>query len=305
MASLRRKLPPLTALTAFEAAARLGSFTKAASELGVTQAAVSRQIHLLEEGLGLQLFRRLHRKIELTEKGRALSGATTSAFNLVADTIADITREDAAPGLTISASVAFSHFWLLPRIASFSRSYPESRLRIISQDSTARLEGGGIDLIIRYGNGMWPDGKAELLFDDEIFPVCSPEYAEKLGEAPELSELVRHPLISSDSEDPSWTGWGEWLAAFAIQPPKRSLGLRCSFYTEAVYAALNGQGIALGWKRLVRHLLDRKVLVRVTEHSIATRNGYFLVEPSREVRNPRVEEFVLWLKDQAHGFEQT
>jgi DNA-binding transcriptional LysR family regulator len=303
LVSLRRKLPPLTGLTAFEAVARLGSFTKAARELGVTQAAVSRQIHLLEESLGFPLFRRLHRKIEATDKGRSLSAAATTAFNLMADTIAEIKRDESHDGLTISASVAFSHFWLLAKIASFSRKHPEIPLRIISQDSAVSLDGGDIDLAIRYGNGMWSDGRAELLFEDEIFPVCSPDYQEKLEGFADLHDLTRHPLISSDTEDPSWTGWDEWFAAFAIRAPRRPSGLRCSFYTEAIYAALNGQGIALGWKRLVQNLLDQKALVRLTEDSITTRNGYFVIEPSRSAKNARVAQFVEWLKHEARDCE--
>ncbi|AJD45677.1 LysR family transcriptional regulator protein (plasmid) [Rhizobium gallicum bv. gallicum R602sp] len=303
LVSLRRKLPPLTGLTAFEAVARVGSFTKAARELGVTQAAVSRQIHLLEESLGFPLFRRLHRKIEATDKGRLLSAAATTAFNLMADTIAEIKRDESHEGLTISASVAFSHFWLLPKIASFSRKHPEIPLRIISQDNAVSLDGGDVDLAIRYGNGMWSDGRAELLFEDEIFPVCSPHYQAKLEGFADLHDLTRHPLISSDTEDPSWTGWDEWFAAFAIRAPRRPSGLRCSFYTEAIYAALNGQGIALGWKRLVQNLLDQKALVRLTEDSIATRNGYFVIEPSRSAKNARVAQFVEWLKHEARDCE--
>lgn len=303
LVSLRRKLPPLTGLTAFEAVARLGSFTKAARELGVTQAAVSRQIHLLEESLGFPLFRRLHRKIEATDKGRSLSAAATTAFNLMADTIAEIKRDESHEGLTISASVAFSHFWLLPKIASFSRKHAEIPLRIISQDNAVSLDGGDVDLAIRYGNGMWSDGRAELLFEDEIFPVCSADYAEKLEGFADLHDLTRHPLISSDTEDPSWTGWDEWFAAFAIGAPRRPSGLRCSFYTEAIYAALNGQGIALGWKRLVQNLLDQKALVRLTEDSITTRNGYFVIEPSRSAKNARVAQFVEWLKHEARDCE--
>ncbi|MFA1672546.1 LysR substrate-binding domain-containing protein [Rhizobium mongolense] len=293
----------MTGLTAFEAVARLGSFTKAARELGVTQAAVSRQIHLLEESLGFPLFRRLHRKIEATDKGRSLSAAATTAFNLMADTIAEIKKDESHEGLTISASVAFSHFWLLPKIASFSRKHPEIPLRIISQDNAVSLDGGDVDLAIRYGNGMWSDGRAELLFEDEIFPVCSPDYQEKLEGFADLHDLTRHPLISSDTEDPSWTGWDEWFAAFAIQAPRRPSGLRCSFYTEAIYAALNGQGIALGWKRLVQNLLDQKALVRLTEDSITTRNGYFVIEPSRSAKNARVAQFVEWLKHEARDCE--
>lgn len=291
----------MTGLTAFEAVARLESFTKAAEELGVTQAAVSRQIHLLEKGFDFPLFRRLHRKIELTERGRLLSMATTTALNLVAETVAEITREETTERLTISSSVAFSHFWLLPKISFFSSTYPGGALRIISQDNSANLVGSDVDIAIRYGNGMWSDGRAELLFEDEIFPVCSQAYAEVVGPMSDLTELLHHPLISYDTEDPSWAGWDEWFAAFSIKAPRRMSGMRCSFYTEAIYAALNGQGIALGWKRLLQDLLNQKALVRLTDQSISTRNGYFIVIPSRSSENLRVFQFVNWLKSELRG----
>ncbi|WP_331372751.1 LysR substrate-binding domain-containing protein [Sinorhizobium chiapasense] len=296
VAGLRKKLPPLTGMTVFEAAARLLSFTRAAAELGVTQAAVSRQIHLLEEAFGFPLFRRLHRRIELTEKGRLLSSATTSAFNLIADTVSDITKDESSGELAISATVAFSQFWLLPKISAFSRAYPQVKLRIITQDKSADVESDDIDLAIRYGNGMWPDGQAEFLFDDEIFPVCSPEYFREIGEISTLAELVQYPLIANDTDDPTWTGWNEWLAAFSVEGPRRSTGLRCSFYTEAIYAALNGQGIALGWKRLVEDLLNQNRLVRLTDASISTRNGYFVVLPRRQKKKEHAELLVRWLK---------
>ncbi|WKL24526.1 LysR family transcriptional regulator (plasmid) [Sinorhizobium meliloti] len=179
--SIRRKLPPLTALTAFEAAARLGSFTKAADELGVTQAAVSRQMHLLEDQLGFPLFHRLHRKIKLTEKGKTLASAAQDAFDLLAAGVAEISKGEHEAELTIAATVAFSHFWLLPRISEFSSQHPEINLRIITQDNMPNIESGDLDVAIRFGNGMWPDGQAELLFEDEIFPICSPKFAERAG----------------------------------------------------------------------------------------------------------------------------
>ncbi|WDZ80364.1 LysR substrate-binding domain-containing protein (plasmid) [Ensifer adhaerens] len=296
MANLRKKLPPLTALTAFEAAARLSSFTRAAAELGVTQAAVSRQIHLLEEDFGFPLFRRLHRKIELTEKGRLLSAATGDAFNLIADTVADLRSEDQDDELAISATISFSHFWLLPRIAAFSRAYPEIKLRIITQDTRTSIEASDVDLAIRYGTGTWSDGQAELLFEDEVFPICSADYLLTAGPIQTLEDLVRHPLISSDIEDPTWTGWEEWLAAFSVKAPKKARGLRCSYYTEAIYAALNGQGIALGWNRLVADLIQQSRLVRLTDASIRTRAAYFVVVPTRKPRKESGRLFIEWLR---------
>lgn len=296
MANLRKKLPPLTALTAFEAAARLSSFTRAAMELGVTQAAISRQIHVLEDDFGFPLFRRLHRKIELTEKGRLLSAAAGDAFNLIADTVADLRSEGADDELAISATISFSHFWLLPRIAAFSRAHPEIKLRIITQDTRTSIEASDVDLAIRYGTGTWADGQAEFLFEDEVFPICSMDYLQAASPIRTPQDLVGHPLISSDIDDPTWTGWDEWLAAFSVKTAKKGRGLRCSFYTEAIYAAMNGQGIALGWSRLVSDLIQQSRLVRLTDASIQTRAAYFVVTPARKPKKESSRAFIEWLK---------
>ncbi|MFC3076036.1 LysR substrate-binding domain-containing protein [Shinella pollutisoli] len=296
MASLRKKLPPLTALTAFEAAARLSSFTRAAAELGVTQAAISHQIHVLEQDFGFPLFRRLHRRIELTEKGRLLSAAAGDAFNLIAETVTSLREDGPDDELAISATISFSHFWLLPRIAAFSRACPEVKLRIITQDARTSIEASDVDLAIRYGTGAWSDGQAEFLFEDEVFPICSADYARAAGPIRTPEDLVGHPLISSDADDPTWTGWEEWLAAFSVKPTKKGRGLRCSFYSEAIYAAMNGQGIALGWSRLVADLIQQNRLVRLTEASIRTRAAYFVVVPQRKVQKESVRLFIEWLR---------
>ncbi|MGJ7043552.1 DNA-binding transcriptional LysR family regulator [Shinella sp. BE166] len=295
----RRKLPPLTALTAFESAARLASFTKAANELGVTQAAISRQIHLLEAYFGFALFIRGHRKIEVTEKGRVLASASQDAFDIIATSVSDITRDAQDVDLTIAATVAFSHFWLLPRISEFSRDHPDINLRILTQDHVPNIESSDLDIAIRFGSGMWADGQANVLFEDEIFPVCSPAFAQNAGSIETPHDLLAYPLISNTADDPTWTGWSEWLAAFAVELPKRKSGLRCSFYTEAIYAALNGQGITLGWRRLVEDLLVQGRLIRLTNSAVKTRNAYFAVVPKRRRQTEASRLFQAWLAETA------
>ncbi|MET2831185.1 LysR substrate-binding domain-containing protein [Mesorhizobium shangrilense] len=300
MKSIRRQLPPLTALTAFEAAARLSSFTKAAGELGITQAAVSRQIHLLEQDFGFPLFMRSHRKVVLTVKGKLLSEATSSAFNLLTETVTDLRQGGTSADLTISATVAFSHFWLVPRISEFSRQHPEINLRIVTQDDIPDLQRGEMDVAIRFGTGMWADGHAEALFEDEIFPICSPDFARSAGPIRSPDDLIGHSLISNETDDPMWTGWNEWLSAFGVVVPRKPLGLRCSYYTEAIYAALNGQGIALGWKRLVQDLLEQRRLVRLTAAAIKPQGAYFVVLPTRRQNREAVMLFKQWLSVSSH-----
>lgn len=299
--SLRKRLPPLTALTVFEASARLLSFTKAAGELGVTQAAVSRQISLLEQHFGFPLFIRLHRKIALTEKGRMLAAATQEAFDLLSSSIDEISADEHAAELTISATVAFSHFWLLPRISEFSANNPDINLKIITQDSMPNIEADDLDLAIRFGNGMWPDGRAELLFEDEIFPICSPKFAASINEIKTPRDLLSYPLISNMVDDPTWTGWKEWLASFAVELPKKQPGFRCSFYTDAIYSALNGQGIALGWRHLVEDLLSQGRLIRLTDSFVTTRNAYFAIIPKRRRQNEAARLFLEWLSKTANA----
>lgn len=287
-------------MTSFEAAARLASFTKAANELGVTQAAISRQIHLLEELFGFPLFVRLHRRIELTERGKTFATAAQDALDLIATSVIEITKEDSAAELTIAASVAFSQFWLLPRISEFSKRHPEISLRIVSQDTMPNIEAGELDMAIRFGTGMSSDGTAEMLFEDEIFPICSPDFAKMAGDINNVNDLVGHPLISNATDDPTWTGWKEFLASFSVEMPKKPLGLRCSFYTEAIYAALNGQGIALGWRHLVEDLMLQGRLVQVTEATVKTRNAYFVIVPKRRRPTDAARLFLAWLLEASH-----
>lgn len=289
----------MTALVTFEAAARLRSFTRAAAELGVTQAAVSRQIHLLEDTLGFPVFRRMHRRIELTEQGQVLSNAASSSLNLMADTISELRETKPADELVISASVGFSHFWLLPRISAFSRLHPEVKLRIVAQDELVDLNRSETDVTIRYGNGLWPDGRSTLLFRDEVYPICSAEYLAAHGPIDDLEALVKHPLILHQSYDLVWTGWEAWLSAFGTEMPKRGPQMVCSSFTDSIYAALAGQGISLGWARLIPDLIAQRRLVRVTDHVAPTSDGYHVVVPHRARQSEVTEVFLDWLAETA------
>jgi DNA-binding transcriptional LysR family regulator len=291
--NFRSRVPSLTALTAFEAAARLASFTKAAAELGVSQAAVSRQVGSLEDNLGFPLFRRGHRSVVLTEKGRQLSDTMTTTFQMISDTVLAISGDDDERNVSISATVAFSHFWLIPRLSSFSRLHPDVKIRIVTYDRPEDIVG--TDVAIRFGSGLWPDGSAHLLFRDEIFPVCSPEFLSGGRPVETVADIGRHSLISYDADDPSWTGWREWFARFGVPFQEKSIGLRCSFYTDVVYGALNGQGIALGWKRLVSDLLDQNRLVRITDAVVTPRSGYF-VTTARGHSKEGALLFIEWLR---------
>ncbi len=300
MGGFRRRLPSMTSLVVLEAVARRLSFTKAAGELGVTQAAVSRQIHGLEKELGFALFRRLHRRIELTERGRMLAGVLSQSFNLVDQTIASVRAQSEEDELAIGATIAFTQHWLLPRISEFRRLYPDIKIRLITQDTPIDLERDMIDVAIRYGDGIWPDGRSLLLCEDDVFPVCSPDYAAACRLPETASDLLDHALLDYESLNPSWIGWKEWLATFSAARPGRPM-LRLSHYTDVIYAALAGHGIALGWNCLVEDLLQQGRLRRVTDLHMRTRSAYFVVVPSRETLKPNAQAFVAWLGSRLQG----
>lgn len=300
MEGFRRRLPSMTSLVVLEAAARRLSFTKAAGELGVTQAAVSRQIHGLEQELGFALFRRLHRRVELTERGRVLSGVLSHSFNLIDQTIANVRAQSDEDELVIGATIAFTQLWLLPRISEFRRLHPDTKIRLITHDTAIDLERDMVDVVIRYGDGVWPDGRSVFLWEDDLFPVCSPSYAAGRRLPETAGEFLDHTLLDDESLDPGATGWKEWLAAFSVVRSGRPM-LRLSYYTDVIHAAVAGHGIALGWNCLVEDLLQQGRLRRVSDLRVRTRSAYFVVVPSRESLKPNAQAFVEWLGSRLKG----
>jgi DNA-binding transcriptional LysR family regulator len=296
----RRLIPSVTALVEFEAVARLGSFTLAAHELGVTQAAVSRQVRFLEETLGQRLFRRLHRAIELTDEGEALYRVVAESMQKIASVFDRLARGPIQQELVLAATSAFSQLRLLPRLASLRAAQPDLQLRLSTQMFTADLRHKEIDVAVRFGNGTWPDGTAMLLFDEEVFPVCSPAWLEAHAEPATLEELANAVLVESDSTTEGWMGWEDWFNAVGYRPMRLNFALRCSLYTDAIQAARYGQGIALGWGRIVHDLLDGGELVRLTVASFKTPESYFVVVPHGRTITPAIDGLINWLRDGEH-----
>ena len=157
-----------------------------------------------------------------------------------------------------------------------------------------------VDVVIRYGDGAWPDGRGVLLCEDDVFPVCSPAYAATRRLPETVGELLDHALLDYEAANPGWIGWKEWLAAFSTARPGRAV-MRLSYYTDVIHAALAGHGIALGWNRLVEDLLRQGRLRRVTDVHMRTRGAYFVVVPSREASKPNADAFVEWLGSRLKG----
>lgn len=295
MPDYRRNLPSMSALIAFEAAARRMSFTRAAEEIGVTQAAVSRQIQTLETHLGFPLFLRRHRSLALTERGAILACALAESLANIATAVDTVSGEARPDRLVISASVAFSHFWLLPRLAAFRAANPSVQLHLAAQDVAGDLREGATDLAIRYGEGRWPDGKARLLLTDHVYPVCSPDYIEHHGRPDCAADIAGHRLIAAHPQEAQWVDWGRWTASFGLPGGNPEIALTCNLYTDAVQAALSGAGIALGWHRLIEGLVADGRLVRVAAESWQIREAYYLILNRERQHRPVVAAFVDWI----------
>ncbi|WP_169708839.1 LysR substrate-binding domain-containing protein [Trinickia terrae] len=287
----------MTALVEFEAVARLSSFTVAADELGVTQAAVSRQVRLLEETLGVRLFHRLHRSIVLTPEGEALYLVVAESMQKIAGVFDRLSSGTEQQELVLAATAAFSHFRLLPRLAALKKSQPHMQLRLITQMFTADLRHKEVDVAVRFGNGRWSDGTATLLFDEEVFPVCSPGWLAANTMPDSLADLAGTALIESDSTSEGWMGWEEWFHAVGVRPPRLHFAFSFSLYTDAIQAARYGQGIALGWGRLVHDLLAAGELVRLPTASFKVSDAYFAVVPHGRTITPAIGGLIDWLRE--------
>ena len=289
----RKKLPSLTALVALEAAIRHRSFTLAAKELGVTQAAVSRLIALLEDDFGRPLFNRGHRTIEPTPACLILGAALADSFSNIADSV-DAVRANASNVVTIGATIAFSSLWLLPKIAEFRQLNPEIQIRVVSQDSKLDLTHGGIDIAIRYGVPPFNDGTVLASCGDRIFPVCSPDYANShdLKNFPGSGDFE---LIDTDVPNRSWYRWADWFARVGQKPGNSRSMLRFTHYNETITAASAGQGVALGWDTLIQtHLADGR-LVRLGDVELDAEGRHNILVPLSARRSAITDFTAGWL----------
>lgn len=298
MPTLRRSVSSLASLATFEAAARHGSFTLAAAELGVTQAAVSRQIRRLEDDLNTRLFVRSHRKVELTVQGRLLATVMSDAFERVAQSIEVIRQPVADDTVTVGATLAFSHFWLVPRLSAFRAAHPEIRLRLISEDSSFDLREGRLDVAVRYGAPPFGDALSRGTMQDRVFPVCSPGLRDTLGPRFDLDRLFSLPLIGLEWLDPAWLSWPRWAAMVGLAGARVRSEMRFNHYTDAIYAAIGGEGVVLGWERLISGLLRDRRLVRLGDRAASPGECYHVLTPAGREPTPAAEKFAGWLVSQ-------
>jgi LysR family glycine cleavage system transcriptional activator len=305
MTDLSRRLPPLTALLAFEAAARHENFTHAADELGRTQSAVSRQIAALEDALGAALFHRDRRAVRLTEAGRVLHQASTLGFEHIAAAVAEI-RVAVAPDpatVTIASSPALTTFWLIPRLSEYTAQHPDADIRVVvlSDPATQHLESGDADLAFMWGDGSWPGRESRLLTRDAVFAVRSPSYALR-GPVETVDDLAKERLLHLDAPTrgpAAWQGFLDWPAFFralgGTETPNTQRGLHLNSFAHVMQACLGGEGVALAWRMVAQDHLDTGALVPVLDAELTRDEGYYLAWPSARPATPQAVEFRDWL----------
>lgn len=295
---MRRELPSPTALLAFEASARLLSFKQAAGELNVSPAAVSRQIHNLEEFVGQPLFQRLHRSVALTAAGERLAAPVHEGFVGMAEAIKALRSGLAERQVTVGTTVGFAFYWLMPRLAQFSAARPDITLNQIVADEPVDFARGRADLAVRYGAGKWPGLDARFLFADRIYPVCSPAFLERAGTPESLADLEEHPLLETHGiADDLWLDWATWFR----RAGHRASGMRRRYlnYPISVQLALAGEGYALGWHSFIGNLVEEGRLVRPLAAAIESPGAFYLTYPSGREFTDEMLFFTEWLIDAA------
>ena len=293
---MNERLPPLTALRAFDAAARHMSFAKAADELNVTPAALSFQIKSLEDHLGVAVFRRLNRAIELTEAGRALVPGTRDGFAALSGAWRSARRLADTSTITVTAGPAFTAKWLAPRMFAFAQDHPEIELRFTATLRLLDFDRDDVDIAIRFGMPHNEDAFARSIINEWVTPMMSPELAETI-KTPE--DLTRATLLHQDDVaflKPS-IQWPAWFAAAGIGAPPPG-GLRFSQADHALDSALTGTGVVLGRVSLAARDLVEGRLVMPFDLSLTTEAHYRLICPNGAETRPHIKAFLDWIKDQ-------
>lgn len=306
------RLPPLNALRAFEAAARHRSFKRAAEELYVTPAAISQQVKTLEDYLGVALFRRLTRSIELTAAAEAMLPKLREGFDCFAAGLVNARRAEERGRIAVAAPPNFVSRWLMPRLRSFTTTYPQFDLRIIGTlraidhpDQETTPDPGRADaeaqVAVRFGMGDYPGLEVDLLFRPSYVPVCSPTLLEHGPPLRKPEDLKGHTLIHDESSpgDEERPGWEEWLDHVGATGVDGTRGPRFSNASLVHEAAMDGLGVALVLRPLVDSDIEEGRLVVPIERPVPTRFAYFLVTPKTLVDHPAASTFRRWLTAQA------
>ena len=300
----RRRLPPLNALRAFEAAARHLNFSRAADELSVTPGAVSQQIQNLEDYVGAALFKRTPKGLLLTDAAQTALPALREAFDRLAEAASLLTAAVDGRRLTLTAAPSFAAKWLVPRLKGFEEAYPHVDVWLSADLDIVDFASGEIDIAIRYGAGRYPGLEVSRLISETVIPVASPSLIDGHplnGPA----DLAQHTLLhdGSPDADDSCPDWSMWLAARGVKGIDGTRGPRFNQSSLVIEAAVGGRGVALAKRTLAQDDLDAGRLVIPLPDSTVVDFAYYVVHPKAKGRLPQVKAFVSWIIAEAAAHE--
>jgi LysR family glycine cleavage system transcriptional activator len=301
----RRRLPPLNALRAFEAAARHLNFSRAADELSVTPGAVSQQIQNLEDYVGAALFKRTPKGLLLTDAAQTALPALREAFDRLAEAASLLTAAVDGRRLTITAAPSFAAKWLVPRLGAFEQLHPQVDVWLSAGLELVDLTAGEVDVAIRYGAGRYPGLEVRRLMSETVIPVVSPELLKEhaLNSPEDLKTLILLHDGSPDVDD-SCPDWSMWLAARGVRGVDGMRGPRFNQSSLVIEAAANGRGVALAKRTLAQADLEAGRLVAPLQIATAVDFAYYLVHPKAKGRLPQVKAFISWIEAEALAHEE-
>lgn len=291
----------LDLLHSFEAAARHLSFTSAAGELSLTQSAISRQIQQLEANLGVPLFTRGHRSLELTEAGRVMQRAVDDSLDRLRDAAARVRPMATARQVAITCTPGFASFWLIPRLARFTAAHPQVDVRLSATLDMVDLQRSGVDVAVRFVPIRQGDGPK--LFEEEVLPVCAPSLLRDAARPlRHPADLRLHTMLTIDFPNKLPTlDWEPWMQLMGLDDVQPANVLRFTQYADAVAAAVAGQGVVIGRLPLLQALMDEGKLVAPFRSAAASRRGYFVTVAPHASHNADAQDFARWILAEAQA----
>lgn len=288
-------LPPLNPLHTFSVAARAESFTVAAETLGVSQAAVSRQVAVLEKALGVQLFERRGRRVQLTNIGRGYFRDIGPAFDSIQQATRQLASGNDPRTVRVQVYPTFAARWLLSRLPAFSAKHPDCTVRLQTGVEPVDFSRKDLEVAIQFGDGQWRGMEAAMIFSDIIEPVCSPQLAERLGGMQTARDLAAAPILQTRYRRRDWT---DWLKSMDWPKPGGGGGQYFESSLLTYQAAIEGIGVAMGQSRLLADAFSAGTLIRPFARPLARRLGYYAVWPGERRAGHGTRRFIEWLVDE-------
>lgn len=296
MENLRRKLPPLSSLVPFEAAARLQSFSQAAQELHLTQAAVSRQIRSLEENLGVQLFDRKSRGVFLTRAGEEFKQTITQALSSIAEQSEKMRAQEPGTAVVLSSQLVEAFYLLMPVLADFHERHPQVELKLSSTLSPIGDAQDRFDVAVQTLGRSSADHVLLFSAPDHVFPVCSPDYLKRIEQGLSIDSLASYRLLHYETRPQDFVYWDQWLEAAGLPFQVGRKGMCFDSFPVMMQAAIEGHGIALGWELTTRRMLDSGALVRPFDQRWSAPDALGVYKWQANTLSPQARLLVQWLK---------